>query len=551
MQMRVSGRELTPKSNLIRQAFVRLADGLKPFALGASERARSRFGPVVLGSVKAIGIIAAATTGLLVLKYSSSMLELEHLSLLMYLAAVVLAASRWGPWPAIITALVSGASQAFFFYPPDFSFAIDDARNILHLMVYLLVAIGTGNLAARLRREVDLAQTREAEIRGLYEFSRRLASGFTADDLIAAVQDYLSNTLGRPAMLVPPPGALGAFLAEGTGLPNDVRVEALAMMAPGAPEQRTIADFETGRLWLLRAVSSQAVTYGVIAVDLGSRPIAQVARTKIQADGVLAETNARLKRLNVETALSAARSRARADELRAALIGTVSHELRSPLASILGSASVLDRVPAIRQNEQIQSLVESVLDEAKRLDGDIQRLLDATKIAAQKVRPQQEAVDAMELIDRAVARKRRQLERHELRIDVAPDLPFVLADPMLVEQAVAQLLDNAAKYSAAGSVISIAARLEHQNVMISVTDRGSGLTTTEKALVGRRAFRGEQHRDFVPGSGLGLWIAHCLVAANGGLLEAESKGSGRGTTVSVRLRAEHADRLPTAEVSHG
>ena len=208
-------------------------------------------------------------------------------------------------------------------------------------------------------------------------------------------------------------------------------------------------------------------------------------------------------------------------------------------------------MPAIRENGQVQSLVESVLEEAKRLDDDIQKLLDATKIAARNVRPQHESVDIVELIDRSVARKRRQLERHDLRIDVARDLPRVLADPVLVEQAFAHLLENAAKYSAAGSVINIAARLEHQNVVISVTDRGSGLTTTEKALVGRRAFRGEQHRNFVPGSGLGLWIAHCLVAANGGLLEAASNGSGRGTTISVRLRAEQAGHLPTPTVSHG
>jgi two-component system sensor histidine kinase KdpD len=550
MQKRVSGPDLTPKSNFVQHPCVRLTDRLKPFAAGVAEPGLS-LRDLVVSSIKAMGVTAGVTAGLVVLKYSTDLKEIEHLSLLMYLAVVVSAATRWGPLPAIITALASGAAQAFFFYPPDFSFKVDDPHNVLHLMVFLLVAFATGNLAARLRRERDLAQAREAEIRGLYEFSRRLASGFTADDLIAAVQDYLSNTLGRPTIMVPPPGSLGVVLADSPGLPSDVQAEALAMMAPGAPEQRAIADFETGRLWLLRAVASQAVTYGVIAVDLGSRSIAQVARTKVQADRVLAETNAGLKRLDVETALSAARSRARADELRAALIGTVSHELRSPLASIVGSASVLDRVPAIRQNGQIQPLVESVLEEAKRLDDDIQKLLDATRIAARNVRPQQQCVDILELINRSVVRKRRELDRHDLRVNVARDVPRVLADPVLVEQAVAQLLENAAKYSVAGSLINVGARLDHQNVVISVTDQGSGLTTTEKALVGRRAFRGEQHRDFVPGSGLGLWIAHCLVAANGGLLEAESNGSGRGTTISVRLRAEHADSLPTAKVSHG
>jgi K+-sensing histidine kinase KdpD len=243
---------------LIGQAHLRLADGLKPLAAGVSDPGLLRIA-VVVGHAQAIGIIAIVTAGLLVLKYSTT-LQFENLSLLLYLAAVVLAATWWGKWPAIIAALVSGAAQAFFFYPPDFSFGIDDPEYVLYLMMFLLVALATGNLAARLRSELALAQGREVEIRGLYEFSRRLASGFTAEDLIAAVQDYLSNTLGRPAILVPSPGSLGLALADGTGLPGDVRDEALAMMVPEAPEQRTIADFETGRLWLLRAVSSQAVT---------------------------------------------------------------------------------------------------------------------------------------------------------------------------------------------------------------------------------------------------------------------------------------------------
>jgi two-component system sensor histidine kinase KdpD len=541
--MRVSGRGL----NWIH--WIGHGNGQQALLTDAPGSILSRRLPVLETSLKTCGLVAGATVALGFMKYVAPD-DVDDLSLLLYLATVVLVATRWGLWPAIASAFLCGAMQAFFFYPPEFSFEIDDPHKVIDLLVFLIVALGAGNLAARLRRELDLAQGREAEIRGLYEFSRRLAAGFTADDLIAAVQDYLSNTLGRPTILVPPPGSFGLVLADSAGLPGEVRKEALAMIAPGAPEQRTIADFETGRLWLLRAVSSQAITYGVIAVDLGGRSVAQAARTKIQVDGVLAETNARLQRLDVETALDAARSRARADELRAALIGTVSHELRSPLASIVGSASVLDRVPAIRQNEQIQSLVESVLAEAKRLDDDIQQLLDATKIAARNVRPQQQSVDMKDLIDRAVAPKHRQLERHDLRIDLARDLPRALADPMLVEQAVAQLLENAAKYSAAGSAINIAARPEHQSVVISVTDRGSGLTPSEKSLVGRRAFRGEQHRDFVPGSGLGLWIAYCFVAANGGLLEAETKGSGRGTTISVRLRAEQAARLPPAEVSH-
>src|SRR5271165_6944556 len=119
MQIRVSGPELTPKSNFIRQACMRLADRLKLFAAGVAEPGLSPR-DIVMGSAKAIGVIAGVTAGLVALKYSIVLTEIEHLSLLMYLAVVVLTATRWGPFPAVITALASGAAQAFFFYPPEF-----------------------------------------------------------------------------------------------------------------------------------------------------------------------------------------------------------------------------------------------------------------------------------------------------------------------------------------------------------------------------------------------------------------------------------------------
>ena len=146
MQIRVSGREPAARSNLVGQALLRLADGLKSLAAGASDPGLSRIA-VMVGSAKAIGVIAIVTAGLLVLKYSVNLRQFEHLSLLLYLAAVVLAATRWGTLPAIIAALVSGAAQAFFFYPPDFAFGIDDPENVFNLMMFLLIAFATGKLA--------------------------------------------------------------------------------------------------------------------------------------------------------------------------------------------------------------------------------------------------------------------------------------------------------------------------------------------------------------------------------------------------------------------
>ncbi len=502
---------------------------------------------LILPMLKVLGIVGVATAALLAFNYLFPH-DLADLALLVYLAAVVVAGTRWGLWSAIVTAVTSGAASAFFFAQPTFSFWVSDPRQMVDLLVFLLVALGTGNLAARLKHELDMSQAREREIRGLYEFSRRLAGGFTAAELISAVQDYLSNTLAHPAILIPPPGPAALGFPEGAAIPDQVRGTALTMIAADVADERTLIDVRTGHLWLLRAVSSEAAAYGVIAVDLGSNAAERVADTKDQVQKVLTETSTRLRRLDVGTALNTARSRARSEELRAALIGNVSHELRSPLASILGSASVLDRVPAVKANDQMQSLVETVLEEAKRLDSDIQKLLDATRIAARNVRVEHQQVDAERLINQAIARKRGLLADHDLQVEVASGLPRVLADPTLVEQAIAQLLENATKYSPAGSPITITARLDRQEVVVSVRDKGSGLTPTERTQIGQRSFRGQQHRDLVPGSGLGLWIAHCFMAANGGTLEAETEGLGLGTTVSIRLRADQAATRELAEI---
>jgi two-component system sensor histidine kinase KdpD len=198
----------------------------------------------------------------------------------------------------------------------------------------------------------------------------------------------------------------------------------------------------------------------------------------------------------------------------------------------------------------MQSLVETVLEEAKRLDEDIQKLLDATRVAARDRRPQHKPIDVLELVNQSVARKYKQLAMHDVRVEVPTDLPRILADSALVEQAIGQLLENAAKYSAAGSLIKITARRDHNEVVVSVRDQGSGLTQTEMMRIGQQSFRGSRHRDLVPGSGLGLWIAHCFIAANGGTLQAETAGLGLGTTVSIRVRAEQTAAQEAARVGH-
>ena len=221
--------------------------------------------------------------------------------------------------------------------------------------------------------------------------------------------------------------------------------------------------------------------------------------------------------------------------LREALIGSVSHELRTPLASILGSATVLSNTPVIAQDQRLSALADVIRGESERLNSDIQNLLDATRITTQSLKPRQQWLEPSDIINSALERRRRRLAKHVLHTDVAEDLPLLYADPVLLEQALVQFLDNAAKYAPAGTPITVTARHESDRIVLSVSDQGAGFTPEERERVGERFFRGERHLASVPGSGLGLWIAKAFVTASGGDLETTSGGAGQGSTVSIVL----------------
>jgi K+-sensing histidine kinase KdpD len=235
------------------------------------------------------------------------------------------------------------------------------------------------------------------------------------------------------------------------------------------------------------------------------------------------------------TSVRRARMRAEADALREALIGSVSHELRTPLSSILGSASILGQSQEIAKDARLSALVRVMREEAERLDNDIQNLLDATRISSEGIRPHEDWVDPGDIVTAAVDRKRRLLAAHQLQIRVAEDLPLVHVDSALIEKALSQLVENAIKYSPAGSTIEIVAERVDGAVRIAVKDQGAGLSIDEQEQIWDRFYRSPRHREHIAGSGLGLWIARSLAIACGGRVEAFSAGTGRGATLSIHL----------------
>jgi two-component system sensor histidine kinase KdpD len=189
----------------------------------------------------------------------------------------------------------------------------------------------------------------------------------------------------------------------------------------------------------------------------------------------------------------------------------------------------------IAKDERLTALAGVVRDEAERLNNDIQNLLDATRISREQIRPRQQWIEPQDIVNSALDRRRRRLAGHHLKLDMDSNLPLIYVDAGLVEQAFVQVVDDAAKYSAPGTPITVAAKRNGHAVILSVSDDGAGLTAGENAQLGKRFFRGARLAATTSGSGLGLWIAKAFVTANGGTIEAESSGADQGTTVSIHL----------------
>ena len=208
---------------------------------------------------------------------------------------------------------------------------------------------------------------------------------------------------------------------------------------------------------------------------------------------------------------------------------------------------MLSTAPALRQEKKLTALVHDVRDEAERLNNDIQNLLDATRISSDGIKPHVEWADPADIINSAVDRCRHRLSDHRLAIDVPPDLPLIHVDPVLVQQALVQIFDNAVKYSEAELADRGCGANAGWPAAYQRHRQGAGLTVTEAEKIWDRFARGERHAATTSGSGLGLWIASAFIGANDGKVSAASEGPGLGTTVSIELAGVASRPAPTGK----
>ncbi len=476
------------------------------------------------GVAMALLMVAATTAVALLLRHYVGILR----GALLYLVPVMIAGYQFGVIPALVAAVAGVILSGYVYFAQLYSFQVASPQEALNLVLFMVVAIFVSHLANQAKRHTEIARKREREMSDLYAFSRRLAAAPSATEIFVAIEEHLANLVSRKVVL------LGATDTTGAdGMPERVRDE-VARIGKDEGGERTIDD-GNGNIWLIRRVSPKTPDFGSVAVDLGNVSGEALADMRQRIDGALADAAATLERLDVARALNEAKMRSETELLREALIGSVSHELRTPLASILGAATILSNAPALAREARLHALTVLVRDEAERLNNDIQNLLDATRISSQQVRPKLQWIEPVDIVNAAVEHRKRRLAGHPVTLELDSNLPIVRADPAQVEQALVQILDNAAKYSSDGAPIRVAAHPSGQTVVLSVHDRGAGLSGDEIRLVGGRFFRGPRHAATTSGSGLGLWIANAFISANGGKVEVESEGIDRGTTVSIHL----------------
>jgi K+-sensing histidine kinase KdpD len=452
-----------------------------------------------------------------------------------YLPAVIFAATRWGVWHAMLASVAGMAAADFFFFTPIYTFRVDDPQEAIDLLLFLIVALVSSNLAWRLRREADALRRREREIQQLYEFSQRLAACFSISDLIAAVQHYLSLALKQKAAFFVATSDGHHEASKPVAMPEIVRDNIASMIIRTGPPSRSLVDQATQDVWLLRAVSSETSVHGVIAINVGSGSPKSIESKTRRVEAVLEEVALTLKRLDIGKAMEDARLHLQAELLRDAFHGTLSHELCTPLAGIRGSASVLSSMSQVRADAKASSLVDGISDEVADLEGYIQNILHATRVSAGGLQPRREWVDPRDIINAAIRQRTRKLAAHKVTVAYSRDLPLLQVDSGLIEEACGQVLENAAKYSPSTAPISVGVWAESGQVIFSVTDQGTGIAPQELEKLGQRSFRGERHKCTTPGSGLGFWIAATFVRENGGNIAVSS--SGRGTRVSISFPA--------------
>jgi two-component system sensor histidine kinase KdpD len=454
---------------------------------------------------------------------------------LVFLTAIVGVAVRFGLMPSLLASLAAALAYNFFFLPPIYTFTITDPHNIAAFALFTLVAVIVSNVAARGRMQAVTAQARVRTVESLYSFSRKLAGAVTLDDVLWATAYQTALMLQvRVVLLLPENGSI----AVKTGYPpedtlDDADVAAAKWSFENDRPAGRGSDTLPGAKRLFLPMHTGRGAIGVIGIDSDKTGPLLTPEQRRLLDALMDQGALAIERVQLVENMERVERTAETERLRSALLTSISHDLKTPLASV---RDLSDRLSDSEKTE----LLATIIDESERLNRFIANLLDMTKLESGAVMPKLAPHDLSEIIGSTLRRTVKILRHHSVQLDLASDMPMVSLDAVLFEQVLFNLLDNAAKYAAPGTTIFIRTWRDRTTVCLQILDEGEGIPQSDLEHIFDKFYRVQKTDQVRPGTGLGLAISRGFVEAMNGTIVAGNRTDRRGAVFTITLPVANA-----------
>jgi two-component system, OmpR family, sensor histidine kinase KdpD len=460
---------------------------------------------------------------------------------MVYLLGVIAVAARSGRGPSLLVSLLSVAAFDFFFVPPYFTFAVSDTEYLITFAVMLVVALVISGLTLRIRAQAEAARQDQRRIAALYAMSRELASTRGVDGLLGVAVRHIGEVF-KADVVVLLPGPDGRLAPAGETGEAPTRATSEIAVAQWVYEHGQVAgrgtDTLPGATALYLPLPASRGTVGVLGMTPQDPGSLQTPQQLHQLETFASQTALAIERARLAEEAEQAQLRAETERLRNSLLSSVSHDLRTPLASITGAASTLLASEARLDAGTRRDLLEALHEEADRLNRLVQNLLEMTRLESGALQLQTEWQSVEEVVGAALGRFAKPLARRPVTTHVPADLPLVPMDAVLIEQVLINLVDNALKYTPAASPIEVIAEEVAGSVRVQVADRGPGLAAGDERRIFDKFHRAEGG-SAVRGAGLGLAICRGIVRAHGGRIWAENRVGG-GAAICFTLPTKEA-----------
>jgi two-component system sensor histidine kinase KdpD len=496
-----------------------------------------------------IAALLAVAIALGIGKALQPLIGTEYVSLV-FLAAVAGVAARFGLMPSLLASVAASLCFDFFFLAPVYSFTIGDPANITAIAVFALTAVVVSTLVGRGRPHMTVAQDRVRAVEALYAFSRKLAATGALDDVLwaTAYQTALMLKGVRVVLLLPENGSVAVKAGYP---PEDTLEEAELAAAKWAWQSNRAAgrDSDTlpGTKWLFLPMRTSRGPVGIMGITRDDGDPLLTPDQRRLLDALIDQGALAIERVHLVEDIDRVKRAAETDRLRSALLTSISHDLKTPLAGILGSASALRDLSDSLDAGAKAELLATVIEESERLNRFIANLLDMTKLESGAVMPNVALHDLGEIVGSALQRASKILAKHIVDVQLSADLPMVSVDAVLFEQILFNLLDNAAKYAPPRTTVSIQGWREQDAVKLQIADEGDGIPPADLERIFDKFYRARKGDQVRAGTGLGLAISRGFAEALHGTIMAANRTERPGAVFTISLPiSKSADQTEVA-----